>query len=233
MTNTGRGMSWRSATLLALCAMAVPLFAQDEEQRLANSATALRQILSEHNGLPKRILDKGYCVIVFPGVKKVALTPGGSYGSGVLICRKGVKMDGSWGAPAMYALNMRSLSMQIGSTETDFALVIASQKGVDQILIGKTKLGSNVAAATGPRGAEAASYDIEANNIDVLTYARLHAPVAGVSLKGASMGSDDGANEAIYGKDKRAKDIVQGNQAVVPAAKPLVDLLDEASPMRQ
>jgi lipid-binding SYLF domain-containing protein len=213
--------------------MAVPLFAQDEEQRLANSATALQQILSEHNGLPKRILDKGYCVIVFPGVKKVALAPGGSYGSGVLICRKGARMDGGWGAPAMYALNMRSLSMQIGSTETDFALVIASQKGVDQILIGKTKLGSNVAAAPGPRGAEAASYDIEKNNMDVLTYARVHAPVAGVSLKGASMGSDDGANEAIYGKKKGAKDIVQGEQAVVPAAKPLVDLLNEASPMRQ
>ena len=123
--------------------------------------------------------------------------------------------------------------MQIGSTETDFALVIASQKGVDQILVGKTKLGSNVATATGPRGADTASYNIEKNNIDVLTYARVHAPVAGMSLKGASMDSDEGANEAIYGKDKRAKDIVQGNQPVVPAAKPLVDLLDKASPMRQ
>ena len=123
--------------------------------------------------------------------------------------------------------------MQIGSTETDFALVIASQKGVDQILIGKTKLGSNVATATGPTGAHAASYSVGKNNIDVLTYARVHAPVAGVSLKGASMDSDEGANEAIYGKNKGAKDIVQGNQPVVPAAKPLVDLLDKASPMRK
>jgi hypothetical protein len=55
MTNTGRGMFWSLATLLALCAMAVPLFAQDEEQRLANSAIALQQILSEHNGLPKTL----------------------------------------------------------------------------------------------------------------------------------------------------------------------------------
>jgi hypothetical protein len=47
------------------------------------------------------------------------------------------------------------------------------------------------------------------------------------------MDSDERANEAIYGKDQGAKDIVQGNQAVVPAAKPLVDLLDKVSPMRQ
>jgi lipid-binding SYLF domain-containing protein len=226
-------MFWIPATLLALCASAALLFAQGDEQRLAKSAAALQQILSEDNGLPKTILDKGYCVIIFPGVKKVALVPGGSYGSGVLICRKGAKMDGSWGAPAMYALNMRSLNMQVGSTETDFALVIASQKGADQILIGKTKLGSNMATAKGPTGAHAASYNAEKNNIDVLTYARVHAPVAGVSLKGASMDSDEGANEAIYGKDKRTRDIVRGNQPVVLAAKPLVDLLDRASPMRE
>jgi lipid-binding SYLF domain-containing protein len=66
-----------------------------------------------------------------------------------------------------------------------------------------------------------------------LTYARLNGPFAGVSLAGASMDNEEGANKAIYGKDEGAKDIVQGNHAVVPAAKPLVDLLDKASPMRK
>jgi lipid-binding SYLF domain-containing protein len=53
-----------------------------------------------------------------------------------------------------------------------------------------------------------------------------------VSLAGASMDNDKGANKAIYGKEEVAKDIIQGNQAIVPAAKPLVDLLDKTSPMR-
>jgi len=233
MTTMGRGMVWRLATLLALCAFAVPLFAQDQRQRLANSAAALQQILSEDNGLPKTILDKGYCVIIFPGVKKVAIFPGSSYGSGALVCRKGAEIDGTWGAPAMYALDMTSLDLQVGSTETDFVLVIVSQKGVDQVLNGKTKLGSNVAAATGPTGARAASYYNVERKTDILIYARLKGSSAGVSLARASMNDDEGANKAIYGKDKGAKDIVQGNQAVVSAAKPLVDLLDKASPMRK
>ena len=233
MENGGRWMFWRVATLLAVCTSVVPLLAQkDEEKRLANSAAALQQILSQDNGLPKTILDKGYCVIIFPGVKKVALAPGGSYGSGALVCRKGAEMDGTWGAPAMYALDMTSLRLQVGSTETDFVLVIASQKGVDQVLNGKTKLGSNTNAAAGPTGAHAASYNVE-KTTDILTYARLKGPFAGVSLAGASMDNDEEANKAIYGKEEGAKDIVQGNQSVVPAAKPLVDMLDKASPMRK
>jgi lipid-binding SYLF domain-containing protein len=227
-------MFWRVATLLAVCASSVPLFAQkDEEKRLENSAAALQEILSENNGLPKTILDKGYCVIIFPGVKKVAIFPGSSHGSGALVCRKGAKMDGTWGAPAMYALDMTSLDLQVGSAETDFALVIVSQKGVDQVLKGKTKLGSNVAAGTGPTGARAASYYNVERKTDILIYARLKGPSAGVSLARASMNNDEGANRAIYGNDKGAKDIVQGNQTVILAAKPLVVVLDKASPMRK
>jgi lipid-binding SYLF domain-containing protein len=233
LANAGRRIFSRVATLLILCTLVVPLFGQnDEEKRLANSAAALQQFVSAVNGLPKMILDKGYCVIIFPDVKKTMLSPGGSYGSGVLVCRKGTQMDETWGAPAMYALDMRSLNFQIGSTETDFVLVITSQKGVDQVLTGKTKLGSNVTVATGPTGAQAASYHVESNT-DVLTYARVDGPFSGVSLKGASMDNDNGANKAIYGKDEGAKAIVQGNQSIVQVAKPLVDLLNKTSAMRK
>jgi lipid-binding SYLF domain-containing protein len=47
------------------------------------------------------------------------------------------------------------------------------------------------------------------------------------------MDVDKDANKAVYGKEEGAKDIIHGNQAVVPAAKPLVDLLDKTSPARK
>jgi SH3 domain-containing YSC84-like protein 1 len=223
----------RTIVSIALClAVASPLFAQKKEtERLANSATVLQQVLS--GDLPKSILDKGICVLVFPGVKKIAVGIGGSYGRGALVCRKGPKMSGAWGAPAMYSLDQGSLGVQLGSTATDFVLVIMNQKGVDQILNGKTKLGSNAAAAAGPTGAQATSYNAEAMNVDVLTYSRSKGLFAGVSLEGATMDTDNDANKALYGKDLSAKDIVEGNQAVIPAAKPLVDLLDKTSPARK
>lgn len=221
--------------LVAVClGIASPIFAQKkEDERLSNSAAVLQQIIGSEKGLPTVILDKAECVVVFPSVKKVAIGIGGSYGRGALVCRTGADMSGTWGAPAMYALDQGSIGVQLGSTATDFVLVVVSKKGADQILNGKTKLGSNAAAAAGPTGAQATGYNASAMNQDVLTYSRSKGLFAGVSLEGASMEDDKDANKALYGKSTSAKDIVTGGQNVVPAAKPLVDVLDKASAARK
>ena len=202
------------------------------DKRLANSATALQAILEGDNGLPKSVLNQAVCVLIYPGVKKVALGIGDSYGRGELICRKGVEMNGTWSAPAMYSLDQGSVGLQLGSTETDFVLVVMNQKGADQILSGKTKLGANAAAAAGPTGAQASTYNAQAMNVDVLTYTRSKGLFAGVSLEGATMDTDNDANRALYGKDISAQNIVKGTEPIVSAAKPLISLLDKTSPSR-
>jgi lipid-binding SYLF domain-containing protein len=222
----------KGLVMLAVClTIASPLFAQKkEEERLSNAATAMQTILSENNGLPKSILDQAECVLIFPSVKKVAVGIGGSYGRGALVCRTGATMNGEWGAPAMYKLDQGSIGVQLGSTATDFVLVVMNQKGADQILNGKTKLGGNAAAAAGPTGAQATGYNADAMKADVLTYSRSKGLFAGISLEGASMETDDDANKDLYGKQMSAKEIISGGQAVIPAAKPLIDALDKASP---
>lgn len=216
---------------VGLVALASPIFGQGkEDSRLANAATVMHTILSESNGLPKSILDKADCVLIFPSVKKVAIGIGGSYGRGALVCRQGAQMDGAWGAPAMYKLDQASIGVQLGSTATDFVLVVMNHKGAEQILNGKTKLGGDAAAAAGPTGAQATGYNADAMKVDVLTYSRSKGLFAGVSLAGASMDTDDDANKALYGKEISARDIISGGQPVVPATKPLVDALDNASP---
>lgn len=225
-------MKTKFVVILLVLALASPLFAQKkEDERLANAATAMQAILG--NGLPKSILDQADCILIFPSVKKVAIGIGGSYGRGALLCRQGAKMDGGWGAPAMYKLDQGSIGVQLGSTATDFVLVVMNEKGAEQILNGKTKLGGNAAAAAGPTGAQATGYNADAMKADVLTYSRSKGLFAGVSLEGASMENDDDANKALYGKQTSAKDIVEGGQAVVPAAKALVDLLDQTSATRK
>jgi lipid-binding SYLF domain-containing protein len=215
-------------------ALAFPLFGQKkEDERLANSARVLGEVLGQNEGLPKSILDKADCVLIFPSVKKVAIGIGGSYGRGVLVCRKGAKMDEAWGAPVMYSLDQGSLGVQLGSTVTDFVLVVMNRKGADQILNGKTKLGGNAAAAAGPTGAQATSYNASAMNVDVLTYSRSKGLFAGVSLEGASMDVDKEADKALYGKDITAKAILAGGEPAVAAAKPLLSLLDKTSPARK
>jgi lipid-binding SYLF domain-containing protein len=219
--------------ICALClAIASPLFAQKkEEERLSNSATVFRAILA--GPLPINILDQAACVLIFPSVKKVAIGIGGSYGRGALVCRGGAEMNGAWGTPAMYKLDQASIGVQLGSTATDFVLVVMNHSGAEQILNGKTKLGANAAAAAGPTGAQATGYNAAAMHVDVLTYSRSSGLFAGVSLEGASMDSDDDANKALYGKAISAKQIVEGGQAVPDAAKPLDEELTKASPVRK
>src|SRR6202050_1019401 len=218
--------------ICALClAIASPLFAQKkEEERLSNSATVFRAILA--GPLPTNILDQADCVLIFPSVKKVAIGIGGSYGRGALVCRQGADKNGKWGAPAMYKLDQGSIGVQLGSTATDFVLVIMNNKGAEQILNGKTKLGANAAAAAGPTGAAAQGYNAESMKVDVLTYSRSKGLFAGVSLEGASMDSDDDANKVVYGKPITARDIITGGQAPTPAAQPLDDVLNKTSPTR-
>lgn len=227
-------MKRKLAVVIALSlATALPLIAQKKEDtRLQDSATVLKEILNEDNGLPKNILNQADCVLIFPSVKKVTIGIGGSYGRGALVCRSGADMKGKWGAPAMYKLDQGSIGLQLGSTATDLVLVVMNQKGAEQILNGKTKLGSNAAAAAGPTGAQATSFNASAMQADVLTYSRSKGLFAGVSLEGASMDTDDDANKNLYGKDMSAKEIVAS--ATVPAAaKPLVNLLDTTSATRQ
>jgi lipid-binding SYLF domain-containing protein len=220
--------------ILGLClATAFPLFAQKkEDERLANSAKVMKELQGD-KGLPTTVLNQAMCVLVFPSVKKVAVGIGGSYGRGVLVCRNGAKMDGDWGAPVMYALDQGSLGIQLGSTATDFVLAIMHSKGVDAILNGKSKLGANAAAAAGPTGAQATGYNAANMSADVLTYSRSKGLFAGVSLEGASMDADNDANKKLYGKEIGAKEIVNGSQAVVPPAEPLVSLLNATSPARK
>jgi SH3 domain-containing YSC84-like protein 1 len=227
-------MKNKHVVLILSLAFALPMFGQSKQDtRLANSATVFQEILGEDNGLPKSILDNADCVLIFPSVKKVAIGIGASYGRGALVCRNGAQMNGGWGAPAMYKLDQGSIGVQLGSTATDFVLVIMNQKGAEQILNGKTKLGGNAAAAAGPTGAQATGYNADAMKVDVLTYSRSKGLFAGVSLEGASMDTDNDANKDLYGSAMGAKAIVTGSQAVIPAAKPLVDVLDKASPARK
>jgi lipid-binding SYLF domain-containing protein len=216
---------------IALClVVASPICAQKkEDERLANSTTVLQEILEGDRGLPVPVLQEARCVAIFPSVKRVAIGIGASYGRGVLVCRKGAQMNESWGAPVMYSLDEGSLGVQLGSTATDFVLAILGQGATNRILDGKTKLGSNAAAAAGPTGAQASGYSPQA---EVLTYSRSKGMFAGVSLQGASIDADKDANKSLYGKEMSARDIVTGNAEVAPAGQGLVSLLNKTSPTR-
>jgi len=200
------------------------------KDRLQNAALVTKEAMDVRSGIPKRLLEKAYCVIVIPSVIKGAIGFGGSYGRGAMTCRSGEDFKGEWGAPSMISLEGISFGFQLGGQATDFVLLVMDERGGRSILSGKVKIGGDAAAAAGPVGR-----DLQANldiylRTSILTYSRSRGLFAGVSLEGSTLRPDNKANEVLYGKKLAAKDIVlEGVVQPPPSAQPFISILKERS----
>jgi len=217
---------------LCLC-FAIPSFAEDkEDQRLQESYTVLKEILATPDkGIPRDLLDKSECVVVFPSVKKAAFVVGASYGRGVITCRSGQDLRGPWSAPAMFALEGGSFGFQIGGQATDFVLLIMNESGANSVMSSKVKLGADASIAAGPVGRTTSAETDVVMKAEILSWSRARGVFAGISLSGSTLRSDDGGNKTVYGKELTAKQIVrEGQVKPTEAAKPLLDLLEKTTP---
>jgi len=198
-----------------------------EADRLQNSALVIKEAMGMKSRIPKKLLDKAYCVIVIPSVIKGAFGVGGSYGRGAMSCRTGADFSGPWSAPTMMALEGGSFGFQLGGQATDFVLLVMDKRGASSILSGKFKIGGDAAAAAGPLGRDSqANLDVYLRTT-ILSYSRSRGLFAGVSLEGSTLRPDKKANKRLYGKDVRARSIVLENAVPTPApAEPLIAMLN-------
>ena len=222
--------------LLAAALLAAPLLAQDkkkakDEERLTDAGVVMKEILDIPEDIPQDLLDKAECVVVFPSVVKAAFIVGGQYGHGAMVCRGGKDYTGSWGAPAMYALEGASVGFQIGAQASDFVLMIMNSRGVDSLLNSKVKLGADASVAAGPKGRQASTETDAYLRAEILTYSRSRGLFAGISLEGSTVRPDDDANMRVYGHAVTAREIVQGGEVSTPeSGRALVSRLQTASP---
>ncbi len=209
---------------IVMLLLILPVFAADKQkdEDTFRQANLVLQALLNGNNISPTLLSKADCVLILPSVKKFGFGVGGSGGRGPLLCRSGQDFKGKWSAPAMYSVGGASIGLQVGGSSSDFVLLLMNAKVVNQVLNGKTKMGTDATAAAGP-GATAAS----ASDADILTYGRAKGVFAGVSLGGATVESDNDANYRLYGKTLTATDIVRGTD-VKPSGegKSLVTVLN-------
>jgi lipid-binding SYLF domain-containing protein len=205
-----------------------------ENERIEESATVMKEILDMPDTINRDVLNKAECIVIYPSVKKAAFIVGGSYGRGVITCRKGQDFSGPWSAPAMFALEGGSFGFQIGAQATDFVLLVMNEAGAKSVMSSKVKLGGDASVAAGPVGRTASAETDIVMKAEILSYSRAQGLFAGVSLEGSTMRSDDGGNKALYGKELSAKEIVrEGQVAPPPSAQALLALLSKVSPKHQ
>jgi lipid-binding SYLF domain-containing protein len=225
--------------LAGIFAFAPSSFARSREDlkatnRLQDATTTMQEILDMRDGIPRDLLAKARCVIVMPSVLKAAFVVGGSYGRGTMTCRTGKDFSGTWGAPAMYALEGGSVGFQIGGEATDYVFLVMNDRGVRSLLHSKVKLGADASIAAGPVGRSLAADTDAYVRAEILSYSRARGVFAGVSLEGSTLRPDNRANRELYGRSVSAEEIINGSEVRTPkAAHDLIALLDQASPARE
>ena len=148
-----------------------------------------------------------------------------------MTCRSGQTFTGSWGPPAMYALEGANIGIQLGGQATDFVLLIMNNRGATSLLSSKVKLGGDASAAAGPKGRTATAATDIVMKVEVLSYSRARGLFAGVSLEGSTLRSDGGANEKLYRQKLCAKDIIRdGNVKAPSSTSELIALLNKKTP---
>ncbi|UWZ84026.1 lipid-binding SYLF domain-containing protein [Occallatibacter riparius] len=212
------------AAAITLCAVPRMQAAdkQSDEETLQKANLVLSGMLAGDT-IPADVLARTKCVVVVPGMKKFGVGIGGSGGRGPMLCREGDDFKGKWSTPAMMTIGGASIGVQLGGSSTDLVLLVMEKKVVNQILSGKTKMGTDATAAAGPSGATAGG----AADADVYSYGRAKGMFAGVSISGATVSPDNDANNRLYTDNPDASSIVRGTSVKpTPAGQKLVTLLD-------
>ena len=213
----------------ALVLMLAPaLRAEQASERLQEAAIVLEEIMSAGDQrIPADLLERAHCVVIVPGVKKLALGIGGKYGRGFTTCRA-VDHKG-WGAPAAVRMEGGSVGWQIGGSESDIILLVMTETGARRLSQSKFTLDANAGVAAGPVGRTAQASTDARLTAGILSYSRSRGLFAGLSIGGATLRNDLQENKELYGKEITGKELMTGTVPPPESAQRLIAALTKYS----
>ncbi|HEY1805241.1 MAG TPA: lipid-binding SYLF domain-containing protein [Terracidiphilus sp.] len=215
--------------LIAGCgsALSIHAAAQDHERlndRLDSARNVIDAIMSTpDHAVPEGIARHARCIAVVPGVLKGAFIVGAEYGQGVVTCRTGH----GWSGPVFIRLAGGSFGFQIGGKGTDLVLVATNDRGFQDLLHDKFKIGGDASAAAGPVGRDAqASTDISLR-AELLTWSRSHGIFAGIDLSGVTVSKNSDDTDELYGGHHGLEHILMGDVPPPPQAEGFLHAIRE------
>jgi SH3 domain-containing YSC84-like protein 1 len=192
-----------------------PANESDIQKRVHAAARVLDEIMGvKDKAIPDRVMKDAKCVAVIPSTVKIAVGFGGEHGKGVATCRTGH----GWSGPAPISLTGGSWGLQIGGEAIDIVLVVMNQRGMDDLLSSKFKIGGSASAAAGPVGRDAGADTDWKLKAEILTYSRARGVFAGINLNGAVVSQDKDETRLLYGHMYPFQDILNGKVAPPPAS---------------
>jgi SH3 domain-containing YSC84-like protein 1 len=223
-------ISMCAAIFLASASLAWSEDRDVETKRVQAAADVLNQIMAAPDkGIPDDVMRSAKCVGVVPALKKGGFIFGAEYGKGVASCHN----SNGWSAPAPFQVVGGSWGLQIGGEDVDLVMLIMNDKGMQDLLSSKFKLGADASVAAGPVGRQAEGETDWKMRAEVLTYSRTRGVFAGVTLNGAVIQQDHDATRAFYGSDTSFKSILTGTVPAPSGSAPFLAAMRKFSAQAQ
>src|SRR3989442_428229 len=188
--------------LLVVLGLAATSFAAEDENnkaadRVKSASTVLEEIQSAPDtGIPDEVMGSAECVAVVPSMLKAGFVFGARYGRGVASCRT----PKSWSDPAFFTVQGGSFGLQIGGQAVDLIMLIMNQRGMENLLNSKFKVGADASVAAGPVGRHASADTDWKMRAQILSYSRARGIFAGLELNGAVIKMDRESTREFYGR---------------------------------
>ena len=203
--------------------LSAPSYAASSSVDLQNRVDAAKQAINDimqaqDRTIPANILRAATCVAVVPSMMKGAFVFGGQYGQGVVTCRTGH----GWSGPVFIRLAGGSFGFQIGAQSTELVLVAVNNRGFQDLLKSKFKIGADASAAAGPVGRAGQAATDWKMNAELLSYSRNKGLFAGIDLSGTSVTQNKQDTDTYYGRPENFEGILRGQIAVPSGAIPFV-----------
>lgn len=210
-------------TLVCVAGLSIPAFAASDTAKLEQRLDAARNVIETvmavpDKAIPAQITQQATCIGVVPGMLKGAFIFGAEYGQGVVTCRTGH----GWSGPVFIRMAGGSFGFQIGGQGTDLVLVAVNEKGFQDLLKNKFKIGGDAAASAGPVGRNAQASTDWKLNAELLTWSRSKGLFAGIDLNGVGVSQNTEDTNTFYGAPHNFDEILRGNVVPPEGSKPFL-----------
>ena len=146
------------------------------------------------------MLRRARGVMICPRVFKAGFFFGGEGGACVLLARAG---NGTWSYPAFYGMGSGSFGLQIGIQDSQFIMMIMTEKGLHAVLDSQFKFGADASIAIATIGAGVQGSTTGALGADIIAFSQSRGLYGGISIEGSLMGQRSEWNRAYYGRRLR------------------------------
>src|SRR5580692_6655328 len=120
--------------------------AQSEPQALVDRSTlALQEMMTQTiSQEPAQALQSARAVMICPQIFRAGFFIGGEGGGCVLVARGA---ENTWSYPAFYGMGSGSFGLQFGIQDSQFVMMIMTDRGLRAVLDSQVKLGADVSVA--------------------------------------------------------------------------------------